>query len=79
MKEINITALRQELPTYVARAERGERIRVTARGTVVAELGPPSVDRDEVERARARLRGSVRRYDDPLAPASDPGEWEIDR
>ena len=79
MKEINITALRRDLPAYIARAERGERIRVTARGKVVAELGPPSADHDEVERARARLRGSLKRYDDPLAPVTDPGEWEAER
>jgi prevent-host-death family protein len=79
MKEINITALRQDLPAYVARAEQGERIRVTARGKVVAELGPPSVGLDEVERARARLRHSVRRYDEPLAPVVDADEWEVER
>ena len=79
MKEINITALRRDLPAYVAQAEQGERIRVTARGRVVAELGPPTLSRDETERASGRLRGSLKRYDDPLAPVIDPSEWEVKR
>jgi prevent-host-death family protein len=79
MKEIKVTELRQNLPTYIARVRRGERIRVTSRGRVVAELAPPSVSPDEVAAARARLRASVRRYERPLEPVIDPGEWEMNR
>ncbi|MCC6193628.1 MAG: type II toxin-antitoxin system prevent-host-death family antitoxin [Burkholderiales bacterium] len=76
MSEINITALRQDLPAYVARARRGERIQVTSRGKVVAVLGPPIPSQDETARARERLHGSVRRYERPLEPVIDPREWE---
>jgi prevent-host-death family protein len=79
MKQVNITALRQDLPAYVARAAQGERIRVTSRGNVVAELGPAQVAGEEAERARERLRGSVKRYDEPLAPVVDADEWEVER
>jgi antitoxin (DNA-binding transcriptional repressor) of toxin-antitoxin stability system len=79
MKEINITALREDLPAYVARAARGERIRVTSRGKVVAELGPPGATSDAVQQARARLRGSITRYDQPLDPVIDQREWEAER
>ena len=76
MKKINVTALRQNLPAYVARAQHGERIKLTSRGTVIAELGPPTPSVEAVKAARRRLHGSVRRYDDPLAPVIDPSEWE---
>ncbi len=79
MKEIRVTDLRQNLPAYLARVRRGERIKVTSRGKVVAELGPPAPSPDEVGGARARLRGSVRRYDRPLEPVNDPSEWEVNR
>jgi antitoxin (DNA-binding transcriptional repressor) of toxin-antitoxin stability system len=58
---------------------RGERIRVTSRGRVVAEIVPPSQSPDAVAAARARLRGSVRRYDRPLEPVIEPGEWNMNR
>jgi prevent-host-death family protein len=79
MKEVNVTELRQKLPDYLARVRRGERIRVTSRGKVIAELTPPAPSPDQVAAARARLRGSVRRYSRPLDPAIEPGEWEVNR
>jgi prevent-host-death family protein len=79
MKDVNVTELRQNLPGYLARVRRGERIRVTSRGKVIAELAPPAASPDRVAAARARLRGSVRRYDRPLEPVFDPGEWDVYR
>jgi prevent-host-death family protein len=78
-KEIKMTELRQNLPAYLARAQRGERFRVTSRGRVVAELTPPAATTAEIAEARERLRGSVLRYDRPLDPAFDPGEWDINK
>lgn len=79
MKDVNVTELRQNLPGYLARVRRGERIRVTSRGKVIAELTPPAASPDRVAAARARLRGSVRRYDRPLEPVFGPGEWDVNR
>jgi len=79
MKEVNVTELRQNLPGYLAKVRRGERIKVTSRGKVVAELAPPAPSAAAVAAARTRLRGSVRRYDRPLEPAIDPGEWDVNR
>jgi antitoxin (DNA-binding transcriptional repressor) of toxin-antitoxin stability system len=79
MKEVNITELRQSLAGYLAQVQRGERIRVTSRGQVVAELGPPASSAGEVNAARQRLRGSVRRYLRPLEPVIDPSEWDVNR
>ena len=79
MKKVNVTELRQNLPAYLARVRRGERIKVTSRGTVIAELAPPAPSPDEAAAARARLRGSVRRYEWPLEPVIDPSEWDVNR
>lgn len=77
--EVSVTRLRQDLADYVARARRGERIRVVSRGEVVAELVPPVYPANEVNAAKQRLHGSVRRYVRPLDPVIDPAEWDVNR
>lgn len=79
MGEINVTTLRQHLQEYLARAERGEHIRVTSHGRVIAEIAPPSPDPAEAEAARARLRGSLVRYDAALEPVLPAEAWEMNR
>lgn len=76
MKDVKVTTLRQKLPEYLARVRRGERVRVTSRGRIVAEIAPPAAARDDAEAARKRLRGSVKRYERPLDPVIDPREWD---
>ncbi|MEW5888308.1 MAG: type II toxin-antitoxin system prevent-host-death family antitoxin [Pseudomonadota bacterium] len=79
MKDINVSTLRQHLPRYLARVERRETVRVTVRGKVIAEIVPPRAEPDQAETARARLRGSVVRYDAPFEPVVPPEEWEANR
>ena len=79
MKSVKVTELRQNLPAYLARVRRGERVQVTSRGRVIAEIAPPTVQREEAKAARERLRGSVVRYDRPLDPVIDPAEWDANR
>lgn len=79
MKNVNVTELRQNLPAYLAKVKRGERLRVTSRGKVVAEIAPPVASKAEIAAARKLLRGSLVRYDDPTGPVIDPGEWEVNR
>lgn len=79
MKDVKVSELRQRLPEYLAKVRRGERLRVTSRGTAIAEIAPPSPSKDEAAAARARLRGSVLRYDDPLEPVIAPQEWDVNR
>ncbi|MDA1117711.1 MAG: type II toxin-antitoxin system prevent-host-death family antitoxin [Proteobacteria bacterium] len=78
-KSVKVTELRQKLPEYLARVRGGERLRVTSRGKVIAEIAPPAASKDEAAAARARLKGSVLRYDDPLGPVLAPEEWDMNR
>lgn len=79
MKEVNVTTLRQNLPDYLALVQRGETVRVTVHGRVIAEITPPAPEADHAALARARLRGSLIRYDAPLEPVIAPDEWEMNR
>jgi len=79
MTDVNVTELRQNLPAYLAKARKGQRIRVTLRGRVIAEITPPTAPVDESKAARKLLKGSVLRYDRPLEPASGPEEWDVNR
>ena len=78
-KDVKVTELRQKLPEYLARVRAGERLRVTSRGQVIAEITPPAAPKNEAAAARARLKGSVLRYDHPLDPVIAPEEWEMNR
>jgi antitoxin (DNA-binding transcriptional repressor) of toxin-antitoxin stability system len=79
MVEVSVTTLRRHLSEFLARIERGERIRVTSRGLVIAEISPPVLKAEAAEAARARLRGSLVRYDAPLESALLTEEWEMNR
>jgi prevent-host-death family protein len=79
MTDVNVTELRQNLPAYLDKARKGQRIRITSRGKVIAEILPPAATADESRAARDLLKGSVLRFDRPLAPAIDPAEWETSR
>ena len=79
MKDVKVTELRQNLPAYLARVRRGERVRITSRGKVVAELAPPAPAKSESEAAWKHLRGSVLRFDRPTEPVIDPKEWDVNR
>lgn len=79
MKEVKVTELRQNLPAYLARVRRGERVRVTSRGKVIAELAPPAPSASESAAAWQRLRGTVLRFDRPTEPVIDPQEWDVNR
>ncbi len=79
MKDVKVSALRQNLPAYLNRVVKGERLRVTSRGKVIAEIGPPAATREQADAARARLRGSVVRFVRPTDPVLDPAEWDMNR
>jgi antitoxin (DNA-binding transcriptional repressor) of toxin-antitoxin stability system len=76
---VKVTELRQNLPTYLRRVRQGERIRVTSRGQVIAELAPPTRTTEEAVLARKRLRGSLVRYDQPFEPAVASEQWTVNQ
>lgn len=77
--DVNVTDLRQNLPSYLARASRGERIRVTSRGAVIAEISGPKATEAEAALVRERLRGAVVRYESPTEPTDAPGDWSVNQ
>jgi prevent-host-death family protein len=48
---------------------------VTNRGKPVAEMYPARSEAEAGKPFIGSMKGTVRRYDDPFAPAIDPGEW----
>jgi hypothetical protein len=45
----------------------------------VADITPPASEPDAAEAARKRLRGSLVEFSNPLEPAMDPAEWNMNR
>jgi prevent-host-death family protein len=75
MLAVKITDLRQNLPSWIARARAGERIGVSVHGEIVAEL-VPAVDRKaEAKRALATLRKTAV-LGDLITPVD--AEWTSD-
>lgn len=79
MPSVNVTTLRQHLPEYLARVARGERLSVTLRGRVIAEISPPTPPPEAAEAARDRLKGSLLRYDRPFDPVVPADDWDMNR
>jgi prevent-host-death family protein len=79
MADVNVTDLRQNLPAYLDRARRGERIRVTSRGAVIAEITGPKATSEEAELIRRQLRGAVVHYESPTEAAYAPEEWSVNQ
>jgi len=79
MADVNVTDLRQNLPSYLDRARRGERIRVLSRGAVIAEITGPKATEEEAELIRKQLRGAVVQYESPTEPAYQPEDWSVNQ
>jgi prevent-host-death family protein len=48
---------------------------VTKRGKPVAEMYPARSEAEAAKSFIGSMKGTLLRYDDPFAPAIDPGEW----
>ena len=69
MKEFNVRHVQHHLAALLEAVERGEKFRITRRGKVVAQLGPP--ERDPAELNWPDSAGRLRR----LAPlTADEGK-----
>lgn len=77
VEEVSVSRLRQSLPAFLGKVRRGAVLRVTSRGKAIAEIRSPVPQADAVDAARARLRGSVRRYARPTEPAWADDEWDM--
>lgn len=72
---VGVAELRQNLSRYLRRVERGERLVVTDRNKVVAELGPPATTAGGLDRllAEGRISRPTRRgVPPPLKLSGDP-------
>lgn len=49
MKEYNVRHVQHHLAALLEAVERGEKVRITRRGRVVAQLGPPEPDANELK------------------------------
>lgn len=76
MREVNITELRNHLPSYIKRVRSGEELLITSRGKAVARLIPTQ---DETLAAREHLKSLRKkcRVGDVVSPIDAP--WEADR
>ncbi|MGC8702270.1 MAG: type II toxin-antitoxin system Phd/YefM family antitoxin [Thiomonas sp.] len=79
MTTISLSALRSNLPSFVRRAQQGERIAITVHGKTVAELGPHNLpdQRKAALQRLAALRGSVI-TGDVLAPLDEAWSFDAD-
>lgn len=59
VQDINITELRNHLPSYLKRVARGEQLRVTSKGKVLARIvpegDPAAAARDRLEALRGTM------------------------
>ena len=79
MIDVNVTELRQRLPSYLERARRGERIRVFARGAAIAEITGPKATEQEAQQIRERLRGALMQCELPTEPAFATEDWSANQ
>lgn len=76
MSDVNITELRQNLPTFIEQVRKGQELRVTVRGRVVARIVPEPDDRVAARAFLASLRGKCR-IGDIVSPSGDA--WNAER
>lgn len=71
MKEFNVRHIQHHLAEVLEAVERGEKVRITRRGKVVAQLGPPEPASSALRwpDSATRLQRVAERIDDGL-PAS---------
>jgi prevent-host-death family protein len=73
MTEVNVSDLRQHLPSYLRRVQAGEELAITSHGRVVARLVPDS-DPSAAAKARLAQLRSKAIVNDVVAPIGE--DWE---
>ena len=76
MPKVKVTELRQNLPAYLARVERGQEMEVTVHGRVIARIVPQQA---AAKAARARLKAlrAKARIGDIMSPSAEA--WNAER
>jgi prevent-host-death family protein len=76
-KSVSATDFKAKCLTLIAEMNRTKiPIVVTKRGKPVAEIYPAHDEAEVAKLLFGSMKGTVLRYDDPFAPAIDPGEWD---
>ena len=76
MPKVKVTELRQNLPDYLARVERGEDIEVTVHGRVIARI-IPQADRSAEARKFLKSLRKTAVIGDIMSPSGDI--WDAER
>ena len=78
MPKVNVTELRQNLPSYLSEARKGHEIEVTSHGKVIARI---VAGEDAQAQARKRLAAARKRcrIGDVTSPGDEKWNAELDR
>ena len=76
MPKVKVTELRQNLPAYLARVERGEEIEVTVHGRVIARI-IPEMDRSAEARKFLKALRKTAVIGDIRSPSGEI--WDAER
>ena len=78
MAKVNITELRQNLPSYVARVRDGETVEVTVRGRVIARIVPEGNRQAAARKWLEQVRKTAR-VGDIMSPSGETWDAELGR
>ena len=76
MKQVNITELRQHLPSYLSSVQKGDEISVTSHGRIIARIIPPDEPQKEASKQLEALRKQACFVGDVLSPIDD--QWDAE-
>ena len=77
MNTVNVTELRQHLPSFLRRVDKGEVIGITSHGRLIARLVPDTDPSADARKWLESLRGKVI-LGDVESPAGETDPWSAD-
>jgi prevent-host-death family protein len=77
MTRINVTELRQHLPSYLQQVHNGEEIEITVHDQVIARLSPVEDQQEAAHKRLETLRGKGYIVGDIVSPIEEV-EWTAD-
>ena len=76
MSEVNVTELRQNLPEYLADVKKGNELKITVHGKVIARIVPEVDAKDAARKRLAALRAKCK-VGDVITPTDE--KWNAGR